>query len=271
MGYAAIASYLRPEFPVYKETPQSVGYVYSYRGPTATISANKPAILDVWADGRAVRSIELVPSIDNSGYSDLIIDTTYSFETVAVESSSLQSERYQIRWMPHELPLMLHPAFRPGGASDLHVSAGTPARKGLTDVFGWEEEIDVLLKGNRQYKPIINGAVSGTTYDVVANTGAMAYIKLRQLGHTSFTDFAPVWSKVSVYTGTVAPGVGACGQYTATPSGSGYPSGYDWIKSGDNAERIGNQTKWQRTEEWTGFPKVYFDTDTLNPVGYTLP
>jgi len=270
MSYLSLAPYLRPEFPVYKETAQSVGYVFSYRGPAATIAANKPVMFETWADGRKVRSIELTPSIDNSGYSDLVIDTTYSYETSEVSSPTLESERYQVRWMPHELPLMNHPGFAPGGVSDLTTSAGSPSRTGYADVYGWEDEVDPLLRGARKYRPIINGVPSTTVYDV-SQLGALAYIKLRQLGFTSYTDFCPVWTKVSVYNGTSAPGVGACGQYTTTPSGSGYPSGYEWIKSGDNAERIGNQPKWQRTEEWTGFNKVYFDTDTLNPASHTLP
>lgn len=270
MSYAALAPYLRPEFPVYKETPQSVGSVYSYRGPTATIAANRPAMFTVWADGLAVRDIEFTPSIDNSGYSDLVIDTTFSYEATETISTSLESERYQVRWMPHELPLMNHPGFAPSGVSNLTSSAGTPARTGYADVYGWEDEVDPLLRGARKYRPIINGVPSTTVY-TMEQAGAIAYVKLRQLGFTSYTDFCPVWTKVSVYTGTNAPGVGACGQYTANPDGSGYPSGYEWIKSGDNAERIGNQTKWQRTEEWTGFKTIYFDTDTLNPASNTLP
>jgi hypothetical protein len=228
-----------------------------------------------WADGRAVRDIEFTPSIDNSGYSDLVIDTTFSYETTEVVSPTLESERYQVRWMPHELPLKSHPEFGPGGASDLKATAGAgtdanPTRTGHADVYGWEDETDSLLRGARKYRPIINGNPSTNVLDVV-QAGAVAYIKLREIGFTSYTDFFPVWTKVSVYTGTNAPGVGACGQYTASPSGSGYPSGYEWIKSGDNAERQGNQPKWTRTEEWTGFTKVYIDSDTINPVGHTLP
>jgi hypothetical protein len=262
MSYATLAPYLRPEFPVFKETAQSVGNVYSYRGPTATISANIPSMFATWADGRAVRDIEFTPSIDNSGYSDLVIDTTFSYETTEVVSPTLESERYQVRWMPHELPLLSHPDFRSGGEYDLsevHEENGYN-RSYLTDVMGWEEETNIKLRGNAQWSPIINGQVSTTVYQ--ATNSAIAYITLRRRGFTSYTDFSPVWTKVSVYTGTNAPGVGACGQ-KGTPSGAGYPTGYEWIKSGDNAERIGNQTKWQRTEEWTGFKTVWFDTDTV--------
>ena len=169
------------------------------------------------------------------------------------------------------MPLAQHPEFLPGGSSDLGTSAGTPARTGRADILGWELEEDPDLKSTRQYKPIVGGVVSGTARTVVVGTGGAAYVKLRQLGFDSFTVFLPVWTKVSVYSGTAAPGTGAAGQYFSAPGGTGYPSGYQWIKSGDTAERIGTKAKWQRTEEWTGFTKVYFDTDTLNPAGNTLP
>lgn len=265
MSYATLAPYLRPEFPVFKETAQSVGNVYSYRGPTATISANIPSMFATWADGRAVRGIEFTPGIDNSGYSDLVIDTTYSFEATEIVSTTLESERYQVRWMPHELPLLSHPEFSPGGGglydlSEKHTDNGYE-RSFLTDVMGWEDETNLKLREANQWAPIINGQVSASLVYQATDAAAL-YISLRKQGFTSYTDFSPVWTKVSVYTGTNAPGVGACGQ-KGTPSGAGCPTGYEWIKSGDNAERIGNQTKWQRTEEWTGFKKVWFDTDTV--------
>ena len=269
MSFAAIAAYLRPEYPQYIADEQSRGNVYQYRGPTATILANRPDVGDAWADGRAVRSVEYTPGIDNSGFSDLIISSVYNIAETETISSELESERYQIRWTPHDLPLAQHPEFLPGGGSDLAAVGGTPSRTGRADIFGWEMEEDPDLKATRQYKPIVGGVVTGTARTVEVG-GAVAYVKLRQLGFDSFTVFLPVWTKVSVYTGTAAPGTSTAGQYTASPSGSGYPSGYQWIKSGDNAERIGTKAKWQRTEEWTGFTKVYFDTDTLNPAGNTL-
>lgn len=265
MGHATIAAYLRPESPVFAETPQSVGNAYSYRGPTATISANVPVMYELWADGRAVRSVEFTPSIDNSGYSDLQVSTVVNLDAgTETISSALESTRTQIRWMPHELPLLSHPEFSPGGGglydlSETHTE-NTYERSFLTDVMGWEDEANLKLRDANQWSPIVNGqVVSGTVYQ--ATDAAVLYISLRKQGFTSYTDFAPVWTKVSTYTGTVAPGVGSCGQKDTTPSGA--PSGYEWIKSGDNAERNGNQAKWQRTEEWTGFKKVWFDSDSV--------
>lgn len=268
MSFAAIAAYLRPEYPQYTADEQSMGNVYQYRGPTATILANVPAVGTAWADGRAVRSVEYTPSIDNSGYSDLIVSSVYNIAETETLSSELESERYQIRWVPNDQPLVQHPAFLPGGASDLNVVVG--GRTGREEIHGWELEENSTLKAARKYRKIEMGQPVAPDI-TIGQGGAIAYVKLRQLGFDSFTVFLPVWTKVSVYSGTVAPGTGAAGQYAATPSGSGYPSGYQWIKSADTAERIGTKAKWNRTEEWTGFKKVYFDTDSLNPASNTLP
>ena len=268
MSFAAIAAYLRPEYPQYTADEQSLGNVYQYRGPTATILANRPNVYDAWADGRSVRSVEFTPNIDNSAYSDLIVSTVFNFTQGETISSELESERYQIRWVPNDQPLAQHPAFLPGGTYDLG-QVFTGSRTGYEEVNGWELEEDVSLKRQYQYKLIKLGQPTGEAIDMTENSRKFA--RYRLLGFDSFTVFLPVWTKISVYTGTVAPGTGQAGQYAASPSGSGYPSGYQWIKSGDTAERIGTKAKWQRTEEWTGFTKVYFDTDTLNPAGNTLP
>lgn len=268
MSFAAIAAYLRPEYPQYTADEQSMGNVYQYRGPTATILANRPNVGDAWADGRAVRSVEYTPSIDNSGYSDLIISSVYNIAETETLSSELESERYQIRWVPNDQPLVQHPAFLPGGTFDLS-EVFTDSRTGYEEVNGWELEEDVSLKRQYKYKRIISGQSTGSAIDMTP--ASTQFAKYRLLGFDSFTVFLPVWTKVSVYSGTVAPGTGAAGQYAAAPSGSGYPSGYQWIKSADTAERIGTKAKWNRTEEWTGFKKVYFDTDSLNPASNTLP
>jgi hypothetical protein len=268
MSFAAIAAYLRPEYPQYTADEQSLGNVYQYRGPTATILANRPNVGDAWADGRAVRSVEYTPGIDNSGYSDLIVSSVYNIAETETISSEFESERYQIRWVPNDQPLVQHPEFLPGGTFDLS-EVFTDSRTGYEEVNGWELEEDVSLKRQYKYKRIISGQSTGSAIDMTP--ASTQFAKYRLLGFDSFTVFLPVWTKVSVYSGTVAPGTGAAGQYAATPSGSGYPSGYQWIKSADTAERIGTKAKWNRTEEWTGFKKVYFDTDSLNPASNTLP
>lgn len=282
MPFAAIASFIRPEYPQYTEDESSVGNVWQYRGPSATIVANIPAVGDAWADGRKVSSVQHTPSLDNSGYDDLIVSTVFNYVDGQTLSTTLTSERYQIRWMPQDLPLQQHPGFVPGGVSDLSDTTGSgstgtnPLRTGYAEIIGWEEEQDAVLKGSRKYERLISGQPTG---DVITVTvpGAIAYVKLRQLGYESYTVFLPVWTKVSTYTGTEVPGTGSCGQYVAAASVPGsldaaikadFP---DWIKTGDSAERIGRTAKWTRTEEWTGYPKVYYDTDTLNPASHTLP
>lgn len=252
MSFAALSAYIRPEYPQYTENEGSLGNVWHYRGPTATLVTNRPAIGDAWADGRSVRSVEYTPNLDNAAISDLIVSSVFSYTDSVTLSSSLDSTRYQIRWVPQDLPLVQHPEIAPGMAD--------PAEKAA--IFGWEAEISQALKSDRKFRDVdSNGVAYGPEY-TVATTIALNYVKLRELGFDSYTVFLPVWTKVGVYSGTEAPGVGSAGE-KETPDGSGYPSGYEWIKSADSAERIGTRAKWQRTEEWTGFVKVYYDTTAL--------
>jgi hypothetical protein len=65
--------------------------------------------------------------------------------------------------------------------------------------------------------------------------------------------------------------VGTIGQYSASPDGTGFPTGYQWVKIADDADRIGRGLRWERTEAWQGYVKVWFDVDTINPAGNTLP
>lgn len=279
MSYTALAPYLRPEYPKFVNNEGSVGNNYLYRGPSATISANVPLIGELWEDGRLVTDVQHVPSISNSalnaggsgGIDDLSVSTSYARTAGGPAVTTLEEERYQIRWQPQQLPLIQHPAFQPGAASDVFTAIG--GKRPIEDIIGWEYEQDPNLKAERKYKKLqSDGTPSSTTTTVETGTGATAYVKLRQLGYDSFTVFLPIWTKVSIYRGEEAPGVGDAGQYEATgPDGTGFPAGYEWVKSGDSAERIGNAARWQRTEEWMGFVKVYFDTDTLNPAGHTIP
>ncbi len=266
MSFAALSSYIRPEYPQYTEDENNVGNVWHYRGPTSTLVANKPAVGDAWADGRSVRSVEYTPNLDNAAISDLIVSTVFSYADSVTLSSSLDSTRYEIRWVPQELPLVQHPEFTPGGEGTYDLgedSAETPTRTYLADIMGWEEEIDPILKSKSQYRPIINGAMAPSVYQ--ATDASVAYIYLRKLGFDSYTVFLPAFSKVSVYSGTQAPGTGACGQRITpgTKPDSSAPDGYEWVKSADSAERVGNRAKWQRTEEWQGFKTVYFDSDEV--------
>ena len=268
--YTELAPYLRLEFPKYQGTENSQGITWEYRYPNASLT--KPKIGDLWADGLPLTSISETPSLDNSGYNELTVSTAYTVSGGGPSEPSLEEVRYQLRWNPTQLPLVRHPLFAAGATYDLFTAIS--GKKPLEDVIGWEYEQNPYNKSERQYQKLDAYGIPSATITAVASGQAIAFVKLRQLGLDSFTEFSPTWSKISIYRGQTPPGTGSIGQYVAGSDVPELPSGldiFDYIKSSDGAERIGTQARWQRTEEWTGFTRVYFDTDSINPAGYTLP
>jgi hypothetical protein len=261
-------------YPQYRSSSTSSGATYKYRGETSVITAGAPATGDIWTDTKPVTGTD-VYQLGRSDWSELIVETEVQTGITTAISTTLQETRYQCTWEPNDIPLEQHPAFGPNGGSDLFATAsGSPTRKHIADVYGWENEQDPHLKSAFQYKPLKSDGSLGATITLAG--AAITYAKLRMLGFSTVPAFLPVWSKVGTYNGTSAPGVGSIGQYTATPDGSGYPEvstgvGYQWIKIQDDAERIGRNTRWDRSERWKGYVKVYLDIDTINPAANTLP
>lgn len=253
MSFSAIADFMRPNFPVDSATETTAGSVFMYRGPTATIAANVPEVGDAWADGLPVTARTHTPRIGNSEQDDLMVDTTYQITTLTL-TSTLEQVRYQIRWVPQDLPLIQHP--------ELADIVDDPTA--LEEVLGWEAEISNTLKSQLKYHDLDSSGSPTGPERIVVTTLAIAYVNLRLLGFLSYSPFHPVLTKISTYRGTAAPGTGDAGG-KETPSWPSYPSTYEYIKTGDQAERLGMKPRWDRVEEWTGFKKVYYDNTTIYP------
>lgn len=268
MSFATIAGLLLDGYPTERLGPNVLGYSRKYRGDYATLATNKPAQGEDWG-GVPVTGVEFY-RMGRSDLGELIVETEQTTGDGVTVSSTLESTRYQIRWQPVDVPLFEHPAFIPGGASALSATAsGSPSRTHMADVFGWENEQDVVLKSAYKYKRVLSDGSVGA--ELTLTGGALAYAKLRMLGFETYPAYLPTWSKVGTYSGTATPGVGTIGQYTASPDGSGFPTGYQWVKITDDADRIGRRARWERTEAWQGYVKVWLDIDTLNPASNTLP
>jgi hypothetical protein len=258
MGHATISAYIRPGYPRQYATDSASGSTYLYRGTSTTLAANLPAIGDTWADGAPVSAREFYDLSVESGIAELSVTTAIpavyggGFTTSAVEETVYESD-----WRPVAHPLETHPAFRSGGTYELDQTA----RKHL---LGWRAELAPALRSARKYIPLLSDGVPyGAEQTITGN--ALELIKFLEKGVEEYVEYMPIWRKRSYYRGSSAPGVGSIGQFTATPSGSGYPSGYEWIKSKDSAQRIGRSSRWRRDEEWEGAKIVWADIDEVFP------
>lgn len=259
MAYSNIARYTAPENPVQAATDTTVGWSWEFIGPSEVMAANIPRIGEIWGDGRPVTSFEFTPGIGNSTVSKLVVSTATSATgggdssggTIGTELTD--APHYTLRWIPQSLPLLKHPDF--AGLSAANLGA----------IMSWEAELSELNRANFQYfERDENGDAKGTIKTITnPASAAYKYVALRLLGHENYVFFAPTWSKVSIYKGMTTPGVGSIGQKESPPSGSGFPSGWEWVKTDDSAEKEGRSTIWRRTETWTGARKVDYDVDQI--------
>jgi hypothetical protein len=254
--YENLAPYLRPGRPEESANESSIGSTYEYRGDTTTINTNKPGVGDTWADGRPVVAARVFEISGASAKSDLVVVTGAPVGGGTLGTPVVERTEYELEWRPVTKPLEVHPAFITGGTYALDETA----RK---HIFGWKAEVDPALRSQRKYKPLDSAGTPGSTVTISGN--ALVYIKLYEIGVEEFIDYMPVWRKRSIYKGDGQPTTGAIGVKTTTPSGSGYPSGYEWVKSKDSALRMGSQARWRRDEEWEGAITVYVDKGSIYP------
>ena len=295
-----IEKYLEPEYPVLTNDESTYGFTYSYIGPDKTgdgadpLFVNCPVIGDLWdesATDRAVnkpagielrvRSVSFTPRLGNSDYSRLVVSTEQprSVDSGTIGNAPAKVIENETTWTITTRtaikPLILHPAFLPAGASDLSVSAGSPSRTGYSDVYGWELMPESDKKRAYQYYKINDdGTQSGTLMTIPANTGSLAYCKLRNAGAESFEAFYLVLTKSSLYRGKNMPPVNEIGRYLGDnvkpPSASFVPDGLKWVKTGDSSRKQGRSLIWQRDEEWTGAQYILYDAYKLNPANIPL-
>lgn len=278
MSFTLFAPYLRPEFPKFTNSESQIGNEYQYRYPQSA-GLNTPLVGEIWADGRSVTDVKHTPALDNSGFDELSLSTVYSRTSGSTGApAQLEETRVSVRGQVSQVELTRHPAFLPGGTSDLYT--GTVTSGGYTETplwfaMHWENEPNPLVKANRQFyvRDPEGFPLSATPVSVPAG-GAMAYVKLRQLGYDTKDEHYAVFTKTSIYRGDDPPVTSTWGQYAASSSltslgcppsvATDYPQS---IKVGDDVDKQGNAARWQRNEVWHLFKKVYFDVDTLNPAG----
>lgn len=249
-AYTTLAPYIQVGYPRENGNTGSIGNIYKYRGPSATLLANKPIVGTAWADSRPVSQAEYAEFSAASGIAELVVTTALVYGGTVI-GNVLEEVVYELQWRPVVKPLEVHPYFD-----------GSLVGAQLKHLLGWRAELDPTLRSQYKYKALdSNGDPSSTTTTIGAGP-ALDFITLSLKGVEEYVDYMPVWRKRSMYRGSYAPGTGSVGDL-ATPSGSGYPSGYEWVKSADTVERIGRSSKWKRDEEWEGCIEVLVDRSSI--------
>lgn len=276
--YENLAPYLQANPPpVFTNTTTSIGYTYVYRAPTAILLANIPNLngvdAETWDDTRFVTSVSAIEKINGSDFGEMTVSTVYSYSGGGGATSSTPiSTSYAIHREGHQLPLIQHPQFQKGGEFDLWRKDDATGRTGMMDVQGWQQTVSITRRFAAKYIELKDEGTLNTEI-TITNRAALAYVELALQAGELFTVYFPVWTKTSIYRGDQVPGTSedTAGRATKTPSGTGWPTAspsgkpYEWIKTQDDASRVGNLPRWQRTESWTAYSRVYFDAEKLFP------
>lgn len=263
--YDNLASYLIPGHPIESLTESMRGNRYVYRGPTATLAANKPLpTTSLWADARAVVTVELFEFNTVSATSELTVVTGASYQATGDSGApTLEKTTYGLRWRPVQKPLEVHPQFGTDGANELDEVA-------FYCIMGWRAELDPDLRSQLKFKQLDSDGAAGAEIDIAAiSPNAAVFLGMLLKGVEEYVDYLPVWRRRRIYRGQQPPTAGSVG-LVGTPSGpipSAITTDYYFVKSADDVESMGDGNRWRQDEEWEGATQVFASRTTIYPTG----
>ena len=260
---------LKHGFP--KESHSTQGYRISleFQGPASILKPAKPEVgTQDWegfsgiVDSADYEPLEGSPGKPEEGLLRVVLQENYDGGSGGLIGVARETS-YEIEWVPVNRSIYLHPAFETGGQYAL-----TDTQR--QNVKDWVDETDSAVKANNQYyRRDKSGIATGSVQTLGASEIVLAALLRR--GVESYDHYAPVVRKVTTYSGGI-PIEGEAG-YKDTPTG--FPRlprykdkddnfvSYEWLKTTDRAVREAKQTRWTRTEEWTGAKKVLLDQDDI--------
>lgn len=255
-----LASYIKHGFPDENDTESGYVTTIEYVGPVSVIYPAKPGLGDTWGDyqGEVIVShftpLERSNVIGEDPYGQLVVVLQLNY-VVGEEQLGVEKETtYEIEWVTVERSLYEHPEFAPGGLFQLD----GPMK---FDIRGWEDEQDRDKRELFQYyKKDKNG--NPTTTLVTLDPSAVYFCQHLLQGISAWPDFVPVARRMRTFVGG-PPSESEAGSKEIPTGFPNLPTGYEWRKNADRSLRQGGQSRWTRSEEWTGAMKVLVDKDTL--------
>lgn len=215
--------HLQPGYPEEDQASSGSKTTLVYRGPYATLRAQRPRI------GQSV-----------AGYAGLYVERT----RIKPDEAGTQG--------PGTLTVTLSNESTPGdtiGTTNdvtVEIDAGQLAKS----IFSHPTFDGVTAEARKQVEDLIEQGLPLPNSDASATITKLYDLLLA--GTDSYLIPAPTVKKTT--TSATRPNVGAIGRGTRTTAkpDPAAPAGYEWLKTGDRALRQGRGGKWERIEEWTG-------------------
>lgn len=259
------ASYIRPGYPRPSSTDggdrveiQYVGLASAIKATTAD-GGTRPVAGEAWGDYAGtvtVSEYEPLPGTDPEyGIATVICELSYG--DGGLISGVVQETAYEIEWVNISRSLYEHPKFRNGGSGTYELDETS-----LMEIRAWEEEKDSEQKALFRFWQKDKYGNPTATLIALTTPSAKKFAQYLSIGVDSYDDYAPVARKSTTYAGGPPPTSDAGAK--ETPTGfPNLPTGWEWVKTADRSLRSGSQTRWVRTEEWTGAKKVLADNVDL--------
>lgn len=254
MAAETIISLRKPGFPKVDKSENSTTTRIEYIGAKSTLEAEEPGVGVAWGDyAGQVKSTSVEPTEDST-ISELFITLEATIDNETVDTGTLASVSYEIRWVKVDRPLLEHPQFADG-------QGGANALTGFDqyDIERWRDP-ENSQSAYKDFKYQVEGG--GEDSAIELSTNAKLFAQGIKLGQETWEDRAPIAIKISEYVGGPPPETNA-GLKEGTPAIPNIPTGYEWRKETADSTRAGGETRWTLTEEWHGAKFVLIDRDRV--------
>jgi len=258
MVHESIRTLMRPGFP--KETLDERSYrnTIEYVGKYADLKAANCLVGITWGNYPGRVTMADAQPLENPEFATLLVVVESKFGDADYPESgtgNLETQTHEIDWATVQRSLYEHPEFADGGSYSL-------TDEDRAALKNWERMSDVTYKKDFIYATNPDTWTGGSSGTSTLSTNAQMLAKGLLKGIEYWEDYVPIARKTGTYSGGPPP-EGEAGS-KETPSGfPNLPTGYEWMKTADRSLKSGGQTKWQRSQEWTGAITILIDKDSI--------
>lgn len=254
MADESILTFKKPSFPQTVKGENSTTTTIEYIGPSAIIDAALPFVGQLWGNyPGSVKSVTDNPT-ERGGFTDATVTLELTIDSEDAEPGELISISYEIRWVNVERSMFEHPQFAIGEGGANELTTGD-----IKDIKSWE-----LPENTKEDRELYQYSEEGSQGPLIIelSTNGRLFARGIELGQETWTDKAPVATKISGYVGGPPPETDA-GTKQDPVGVLNIPIGYEWRKETADSTRAGGEIRWNLTEEWLGAKKVLVDKNQI--------